>query len=280
MRRLILALPVTLVMTWATSLGALGDVSGTPVALSCNDGHSVMLFADSATLTSLTADVQSINTSGTGLVCTIDTPTLDPSAESAEWTVYDVTPGGGGIHPRSGPNSMPATTMNGTTSFDFIPGTFTALLVTTSYPADLSQKTLTDELMWRGTGTYAYRDGSTCGSPPTVRFYFESPSASGPSTGSPPAGFYTQFWWSNPQSLDLNAFTGGTLRQSMNFDLSVHQWSDWNGKFNDDPAVTEGFIDATQHVQMIGLSFGGGCFFENGVTNANQSEFDSTFSAS
>src|SRR4029077_9065942 len=86
MRRLALALPVTLVMIWAMSLGALGDVSGTSVVLSCNDGHSVMLVADSATLTSLTADVQSINASGTGLVCTIDTPTLDPSAESADWT--------------------------------------------------------------------------------------------------------------------------------------------------------------------------------------------------
>jgi hypothetical protein len=49
------------------------------VILSCSDGHSVILWVDSATLTSLTADVESINTSGTGLTCTLDPTTIDPS---------------------------------------------------------------------------------------------------------------------------------------------------------------------------------------------------------
>jgi hypothetical protein len=44
------------------------------------------------------------------------------------------------------------------------------------------------------------------------------------------------------------------------------QWSDWNGKPATDPAVTAAFQEAIQHVQTIGLSFGGECFFETGVT--------------
>ena len=41
------------------------------------------------------------------------------------------------------------------------------------------------------------------------------------------------------------------------------EWSDWDGQ----PGVarTAGFADAASNVTMIGFSFGGGCFFENGV---------------
>ncbi len=46
-----------------------------------------------------------------------------------------------------------------------------------------------------------------------------------------------------------------------------HEWSDWNGQRGDSsPAVTEAFLEATHKVQEIGLSFGGECFFETGVT--------------
>ena len=44
------------------------------------------------------------------------------------------------------------------------------------------------------------------------------------------------------------------------------EWSDWDGKSATDPLVTAAFIKATQNVQAIGLSFGGTCFFETGVT--------------
>jgi hypothetical protein len=291
MRRLALALPVTLVLTLATSFGALGDTSGTPVVLSCNDGHSVALFADAATLSSLTADVQSINLSGTGLVCTIDTPSLDPSSETAEWSVYDYNPSGRGIHPRSGPNSMPATSDGGNASFQFISGTFTALLVTTSsaFTGDLSGKTVSVTVSWSQTGGFYDQNNGGCQPDlQSTRLYFESPSAAGPSTGSPPAGFYTQFWWSNPDSIQpsppdsvtLAGDSGGPVAMSVSLSYPLtakHNWSDWNGKFNDDsPPVTEGFIEATKHVQMIGLSFGGGCFFENGVSTNDGGNFTMT----
>jgi len=59
-------------------------------------------------------------------------------------------------------------------------------------------------------------------------------------------------------------------------------WSDWNGKPNNDPsctpAIEEAFQVAIHNVQTVGLSFGGGCFFENGVTTSDgEGTFKSTF---
>ena len=46
-------------------------------------------------------------------------------------------------------------------------------------------------------------------------------------------------------------------------------------------AAAEGPVrccNTTQNVQTVGLSFGGGCFFENGVTTSDGSgAFNSTF---
>src|SRR6266699_4967674 len=102
---------------------------------------------------------------------------------------------------------MPASTMGATTTFQFTTGIYTALLTTTdpSLTGDLSTKTLTDMISVSGNATsfMTQHNGGDCVSnvPAAVRFYFVSPSASGPSTGTPPAGFYTQFWWSNPVNM-------------------------------------------------------------------------------
>jgi hypothetical protein len=42
-------------------------------------------------------------------------------------------------------------------------------------------------------------------------------------------------------------------------------WSDYYGHFGNDPAYAAGFQAALGNVTDIGVSFGGGCFFENGV---------------
>ena len=46
-------------------------------------------------------------------------------------------------------------------------------------------------------------------------------------------------------------------------------WSDWNGQ----PAAgnVDAFNQAASNVTLIGLSFGGGCFFANGVGTADGS---------
>src|SRR5436190_11076779 len=88
----------------------------TQVALSCSDGHSVVLGVDPATLSSLTADVQAINTGG-AMSCTLDSSAAAPSTGTADWTVYDYNPSGQEIAPRHSPGSMPATTAGTTTTF-------------------------------------------------------------------------------------------------------------------------------------------------------------------
>jgi hypothetical protein len=242
------------------------------VILSCTDGHSVILWVDPATLTNLAADVDAINASGTGVTCTLESTALDPSSQTTAWTVYDYNPSDNAIAPRNAPNKMPAsTTPDGTTTFEFLPGNFTALLTTTdpSLTGDLSTKTLTDYISVSGPATtfMTQHNGGDCvgNTPAAVRFYLVSPRASGSSVGMPPAGFYTQFWWSDfPVDMQLLSGTqSGTITVTVN---EPTQWSDWNGqRANSSPEVMEAFEEAIRNVQTVGLSFGGECFFETGV---------------
>jgi hypothetical protein len=280
------------VLLFAIAHPAQSQTNNAQVTLSCNDGHSVIFNVDQLTLTSLLADVQAINASGTGTSCTLTMAAIDPSSETTEWTVYDYNPSNQAIAPRNSPNSMPATTTGTTTMFQFKAGIYTALLTTTdpSLTGDLSTKTLTDTISVSGDAAsfMTQHNGGDCASnfPAAVRFFFRSPSASGPGdpppgppvNGVPPAGFYTQFWWSNPVFMDL---VSGTQTQTIMASMSNPAlWSDWDGKSATDPLVTAAFIKATQNVQAIGLSFGGNCFFETGVTPTSGSgeQFSSAFS--
>jgi hypothetical protein len=290
-------LVIVLVALLATAVGALpsaADISLTQTnqaILSCNDGHSVILGVDSSTLATLTAEVESINTSGTGLSCTLDTTTLAASAQATDWTVYDYNPSNNALAPRDSPNKMPATTSGNTTMFNFIPEKYTALLTTDdpSLTGDLSSTTLTDQIVLSGSpGTtfMTQHNGGDCVSnvPAAVRFYFVSPSASGSSVGTPPAGFYTRFWWSNP--VHMKMLSDGQTQLITADMFNPGEWSDWNGQNGANPAVTPAFEKAIRNVQTIGLSFGGNCFFETGVV-ANYTTapppyetFSSTFSES
>jgi hypothetical protein len=252
-------------------------ISDTQITLSCNDGHSVTAAVDTTTLLELTAAVQALAGNPTGLSCTIDPAATPP----ASWTVYDYNPSGRAIAPRVSANSMPARTIGNTTSFQFLPNTYTALLTTTDkiLTGDLSMKTLSVTVEVTG-GSGMFQDQHNGGCIPdkkSVRFYFASPKASG-TTGTDTTGFYTQFWWSNPMSVPLVSDPQGpmTISQPVN---ALGMWSDWNGKVNSSsPEVMEAFLVAIHNVQTVGLSFGGGCFFENGVTTSDgMGTFNSTF---
>jgi hypothetical protein len=275
MKRLMLALAAGLGLAAALPGSVGADISLTQtnqVTLSCNDGHSVILDVDSTTLASLAADVQAINTSGTGTSCSLNTTTIDPSSETTEWTVYDYNPSNQELAPRNSPKKMPAATSGATTMFKFIPFTYTALLTTTdrSLTGDLSMTTLKDDITLSGNPGTTFRTqhdgGAGCASnvPAAVRFYFISPSASGSTIGTPPAGFYTRFWWSNPIYQNLSADPGsGSITADVG---NPAEWSDWNGKTPlSDPTVFQAWEKAIHNVQTIGLSFGGTCFFETGV---------------
>jgi hypothetical protein len=259
------------------------QTSNTQVTLSCNDGHSVIFNVDQIALMSLLADVQAINASGGATTCSLTMAPVDPSSGTAKWTVYDYNPSNNAIAPRNSPNSMPATTTGSTTMFPFKPNIYTALLTTTdpSLTGDLSGKTLSDTISVAGDATsfMTQQNGGSCTSnfPTAVRFYFRSPSASGSSTGTPPAGFYTQFWWSNPVNMQLlSGNQSSTIAATMS---DSAEWSDWNGQQASNPAVTEAFLEAIRKVQEIGLSFGGECFFETGVTPTPGSFTNETFSS-
>jgi hypothetical protein len=278
MRPLLIALLAPLVLTIATPLSAAADLTTqTQATLSCSDNHSVAMSLDQTALTNLLADVQAINTSGL-MTCDVAT---GPSSQATEWTVYDYNPSGHALAPRNSPNSMPATTSGSTTTFKFKDGVFTALLTTTdpSLDGNVSTKTLYDTVGLSGDpgATFSSQNGGGCNAPATVRFYFTSPSASGPSFGTPPAGFYTQFWWSNPVAVTLTA--DGQQDMTITAHLfNAYEWSDWNGQ--NGMTQPEAFAEATQKVQAIGLSFGGGCFFENGVTALNNPNSTEQFSSS
>jgi len=284
-RAIAVFLLTTAVLTFTVAHPAQAQTVNTQVTLSCNDGHSVIFAVDQITLTSLLADVQAINTSGTGASCTLTMAAIDPSSETTKWTVYDYNPSNQAIAPRNSPNSMPATTTGTTTTFQFKAGIYTALLTTTdpSLTGDLSMKTLTDMISVSGDAASfmtQYGGGDCAGNTPAaVRFFFRSPSASGSSVGRPPAGFYTQFWWSATHVVLLNGNQGPTT--IMAHMLNPAEWSDWNGQNGSSPAVMEAFVEATHKVQAIGLSFGGECFFETGVTPTGTftgEQFSSLFS--
>lgn len=119
---------------------------------------------------------------------------------------------------------------------------------------DLTGKTVSATFTITGTApvfTYYYSCGAT---PPSVRLFFE---------GNTQGKFNpADYWWSNPVSATLASAVGNqiTLTASIG-DPSA--WSDYYGQYG--TAAPDGFAAAAADVTKIGLSFGGGCFFSNGV---------------
>ena len=108
-------------------------------------------------------------------------------------------------------------------------------------------------------------DSSTPPGAPNARVYFEG-SGGGVSDGSPD-GYEGQHWWADASSavVYLNSPNSpGTAEFTLTIPVNPANWSDWNGQ----PASANAglFAGAASHVRNIGISFGGGYFFENGVT--------------
>lgn len=123
---------------------------------------------------------------------------------------------------------------------------------------DLTGKTITASFSISGaTSPFNYGgepDGS--GVAANVRLYWDSASIT--KTKNLVA---TDFWWSNPVSATL---ANGTL--TLTTTVEPANWSDYFGAFgNQDQSTTSGFDAAASDVKDIGLSFGGGFFFANGV---------------
>ena len=177
-------------------------------------------------------------------------------ASPSAWTEYVYNSSGNALKGIALPNSS-----DGMASFDFASGVYTALLTTSdkSLTGDLTGKTLNDTVTVSGvTGTFVDQNGGGCTPDnPSVRLYFNS---GGTGEGGQ-RGFYTTFWWSNPVSVQLANGTLAPMSVSLN---DPGAWSDWNG--TNGASVPDAFNTAVTKVLSVGLSFGGGCFFENGVT--------------
>ncbi len=116
-------------------------------------------------------------------------------------------------------------------------------------------KTITATFSITGTAPTFFYDttDNPCGTPASVRLFFETSNAGGFNE--------THYWWSNPVSFSLAL----TTDPSLTVPVSGADWSDFFGHFGNDTSYSAGFNAAAANVTSIGLSFGGGCFFANGV---------------
>jgi hypothetical protein len=177
-----------------------------------------------------------------------------------KWKVYDYNRSGRALRSR-----VADTIPTGGVSFDFL-STPDSALFTTKHPSykgtllgDLTNKGLYAKVgvtVTAGTPSFQYYgQPDSCNTPASVRFYFETNTAG--------SFAETDYWWSNPVSIDLASLIAGD--QPISVALDGSQWSDYYGHFGSDPVYSAAFASAVQDVEMVGLSFGGGCFFENGV---------------
>lgn len=178
------------------------------------------------------------------------------AAPTPQWKVYTYNSSGQAY------TSKIATTYTTGRGFDFLSTPDTALLTTSqdkSLLGNLTGKTLTATFTITGaspTFTY-YGAPDACGTAPAVRLYFEG-NSKGKFTYDT-AG-YSKFWWSNPVSTTL-AVSSDTL--TLQASLDTANWSDWGGELAS--TVPTYFDKAVASVSSVGVSFGGGCFFANGV---------------
>jgi hypothetical protein len=198
-----------------------------------------------------------------------------PDAPASGWQIGYYTP------------SLPGTLSfaeafegSGEASLNFTDEDNTALLVTrqkAQYPTLLgdlrSATSISTTFTVTGvTGIFTYYGEPSCGPTPqeggieaNVRFYFQTSNSGGFDE--------THYWWSNPISwplLDQTSNGSATIYNSFGSGSGAF-WSDYYGHFGDDPLYAAGFQTALSNVTQIGLSFGGGCFFENGVGTSDGS---------
>ena len=193
--------------------------------------------------------------------------TFDNRQGNFNWKVYDYNASNQALRVRQ--PFVVNTAGDGGIAFDFLHTPDTALFMTghPSYRGDLlgdmRGKTVTARIgitVTSGTPIYTYfGDPGDCGHiPANARFYFQT-RPSGPFNPS-------DYWWSNPINQDLQVLQtmtspGGSMEISNMFEPNL--WSNYFGMFGTADPV--GWDHAASNVVAIGLSFGGGCFFENGV---------------
>jgi hypothetical protein len=174
------------------------------------------------------------------------------NAAASGWKIYSYNASGRALSSKTAPAGT-----GSIAEFDVLPTPDDALLAMKASGAPDSSilgRTITATFTITGAGAFTYFGEGTpdnpCGTPASTRLYFNT--ANGPFA-------FTKFWWSNPASAVLTAPGVGVV--TANVDPAM--WSDWNGQNGTTDVAA--FNDAASNPDLIGLSFGGGCFFENGV---------------
>lgn len=196
------------------------------------------------------------------------------ASSAPQWQAYYYAPSGAALYVQSAGDAAsfpfqagPAYAARMTTSDQSVTGN--KLGDTVSATADVTG--MTGSWTYNGEGTL----WNSCGTPATVRFFFSSNSQAAGTPQTPtqaggsgyPGVVPTHYWWSNPVSRTMQNITGTQLQ--LQAVLAPGQWSDWNGQPGS--SVQDAFDAAASHIASIGVSFGGGCFFENGVASTNGS---------
>ena len=154
----------------------------------------------------------------------------------------------------------------GVASLNFTNQTNTALLIATSgasplLGADFGQ-IITADFTISGADASDftfYGAGGLLGSgSATARLFLQTTNAGGFA--------YTNYWWADVAFVNLG---NGLFHLTAKIAPDALQWSDWNGQSAFDNAGA--FTAAANNITGIGLSFGGGYFFENGVGTSNGS---------
>jgi hypothetical protein len=163
-------------------------------------------------------------------------------------------------HALSGPQDMPGGTVS-------LASGYLAKVTEKASNADIRGAKIEIKGTYTPSTLYTDQNGLYPPVGPNFRVFFEGGSAG--TNPSSPDGYETQAWWVNgtngdgTEDVDMNSANG-------TFDIVVHvdpstTWNDWNGQLTTDPATATAFMAAASHVRQIGLSFGGGFYYENGV---------------
>jgi len=148
------------------------------------------------------------------------------------------------------------------------------IILLTDHPAykgrllgDLTGKTLSATVgadVTAGTQFTYFGEPDGSGKPANVRLYFETDLSLGPIVCPCQDKGWSSFWYSNPMRLDLEALKAGPVTLSVPLDPT--QWADGQEvPATADAAHLSDFAQAVAHVDHIGLTFGGGRHFHNGV---------------
>ncbi len=161
--------------------------------------------------------------------------------------------------------SQVAPSESGLATFNFTNQPNTALLINTqgnsSYRGNDLGKTVTATFSIAGAPAsdfIFYPFGGT--EPASVRLFFETSNAGGFA--------YTNYWWSQNSASSFQYLGNGTFTVTATLSPSSINWGDWDGNAD---YSNSAFSAAASNVTGMGLSFGGGGGYEDGVGTADGS---------